>query len=271
MSTTTPIATPLRIWFGVEVLFGILAVSAVGVRPSSTATNFAWTIKPVVMAASLGAFYIASAPLFLLPMFAKRWEMVRVMTLPVALFSSIQLLVTFLHWNKFHVHSGPFAVWLASYVLPPPMFVGAFLWNQGRWTDDTSAYQPLGRALRATLLGLGVGFSSIALLVLISPVAVTGRFAWKMSPLTARSLSGWLMVLGALQLSIVHENHRARTRLASPFLITAFLATVAQLLRYRDQVSWNNGLLWTGLAMLAAACVCGVNLARGSWKESMGE
>ena len=206
----------------------------------------------------------------LLPMLAKRWEMVRVMTLPVALFSTIQLLVTLLHWDKFHVHSGPFYVWLASYVLPPPMFVGAYLWHQRR-RDDTANPQTLGRALRATLLGLGLGFTGIALLVLISPGVVTGRFAWKMSPLTARSLSGWLMVLGALQLSIVHENHRARSRLASPFLIAAFLAMIVQLTRYRGQVRWGNTLLWVGLAMLAAACVCGVKLSQGGWKESLGE
>jgi hypothetical protein len=265
-----PISKPLRIWFGVEVLFGILAVIAVGLRPSSTATNFAWAIKPVVMAASLGAFYIASAPLFLLPMLAKRWEMVRVMTLPVALFSTIQLMVTFLHWDKFHVHSGPFYVWFASYVLPQPIFVGAYLWHQRR-RDDTADPQPLGRALRAMLLGLGVGFTGIALLVLISPGVVTGRFAWKMSPLTARSLSGWLMVVGALQLSIVHENHRARSRLASPFLIVAFPAMLLQLVRYRDQVRWGNTLLWVGLALLLAACGCGTNLGRGSWNESLRE
>ena len=77
-----PIAFPLRAWLAVEVLFGVGAVLAVGLAPADTATNFAWPIQPVVMAAVLGAFYITSAPLFLFPLLAKRWEMDRVMILP---------------------------------------------------------------------------------------------------------------------------------------------------------------------------------------------
>ena len=45
------IAFPLRAWLAVEVLFGVAAVLAVGLAPADTATNFAWPIQPVVMAA----------------------------------------------------------------------------------------------------------------------------------------------------------------------------------------------------------------------------
>ena len=93
----TPIAWPLRAWLAVEVLFGVASVLAIGLAPYDTQNNFAWPIQPVVMAAILGAFYITSAPLFLLPFFAKRWEMIRVMILPTAVFSTIQLLATFIH------------------------------------------------------------------------------------------------------------------------------------------------------------------------------
>src|SRR5687767_12923163 len=126
----TPIAWPLRVWLAVEVLFGIGAVLAIGVSPADSATNFAWPIQPVVMAAVLGAFYMSSALLFLLPLFAKRWEMIRVMILPTGIFSTIQLIATFLHWEKFSVGTTPFYVWFASYLLPPPIFVAAYLWHQ---------------------------------------------------------------------------------------------------------------------------------------------
>ena len=72
-SQGTPIAWWLRTWLAVEVLFGVGAVLAIGLSPADTITNFAWPIQPVVMAAVLGGFYITSAPLFLLPFFAKRW------------------------------------------------------------------------------------------------------------------------------------------------------------------------------------------------------
>ena len=56
-------------------------------------------------------------------------EMIRVMVLPTALFSTAQLAATILHWDKFTVDSTPFYVWLASYVLPPPIFMGNAMTN----------------------------------------------------------------------------------------------------------------------------------------------
>ena len=142
----TPIALPLRLWLAVEVLFGIGAVLAIGVSPAETKTNFAWPIQPVVMAAVLGAFYMSSALLFLLPLFAKRWEMIRVMILPTAIFSTVQLIATFLHWDKFSVGTTPFYVWFASYLLPPPIFVSAYIWHQRRAAQPgPSSDSPLQR------------------------------------------------------------------------------------------------------------------------------
>ena len=68
----TPIAWPLRLWFAVEVFFGVGAVLSIALNPAATRTNFAWPVQPVVMAAVLGAYYISSALLFLLPLFARR-------------------------------------------------------------------------------------------------------------------------------------------------------------------------------------------------------
>jgi hypothetical protein len=56
--------------------------------------------------------------------------MIRIMILPTALFSTIQLAATFLHWDKFTIGSTPFYVWFASYLLPPPIFIAAYLWHQ---------------------------------------------------------------------------------------------------------------------------------------------
>src|SRR6266540_404070 len=126
----TPIAWPLRLWFAVEVFFGVGAVLSIGLQPADTRTNFVWPVQPVVMAAVLGAYYMSSALLFLLPLFAKRWEMIRVMILPTAIFSTIQLLATLLHWDKFSVGTTPFYVWFASYLLPPPIFISAYFWHQ---------------------------------------------------------------------------------------------------------------------------------------------
>src|SRR5215207_5682847 len=179
----TPIALPLRLWLAVEVLFGTGAVLAIGVSPAETKMNFAWPIQPIVMAAVLGAFYMSSALLFLLPLFAKRWEMIRVMILPTALFSTVQLVATFLHWDKFSVGTVPFYVWFASYLLPPPIFLAAYLWHQRKAASQSvSTRDPIPSWLKRLLVNCGSILTLIAVLTFIFPSWLIPIFPWQLTP-----------------------------------------------------------------------------------------
>lgn len=266
----TPISRPLRAWLGVEVLFGVAASLSIGLSPGDSATNFAWPVRPAVMAAVLGAFYITTAPLFLLPLFARRWEMIRVIVLPAALFCLLELVATFLHWDKFAVGSRPFAVWLASYVLPPPIFVAAYVWHQRQARAQAApSGQPLSHGLRRACQAIGgtltlcgaLGFAIPSLLMPLAP--------WSMTPLTTRALSGWFVVYGTLLLSMAHEDHRAHCRLASLMAVLALPMLLIQMLRFSSQVDWSRPGLWVGLALFAAVAACGLCLARGSWREAL--
>jgi len=266
----TPVAWPLRTWLAIEVLFGLGAVLAIGLSPADTKTNFAWPIQPVVMAAVLGGFYMTSAPLFLLPFFAKRWEMIRAMILPAALFSTVQLAATFLHWGKFSVGTLPFYVWFASYLLPPPIFVAAYWWHQRRASPArANSDDAFPTWLQRLLVILGTLLTATATLVFLFPSLLISIFPWQLTPLTARSLSGWLIAVGTLLLSISRENDRTRARLASPMLILVLPALLLQMLRYADQVDWSNPVLWMGLILFAIMGFCGLYLASGSWREAL--
>jgi hypothetical protein len=129
-ATETPAAWPLRAWFIAEVLFALSSSSAVFLSPQATATNFAWPIQPVVTAALFGAIYFCALLLMTAGFFIRVWERVRVIVLPSAVFTLAMLLPTFLHLDRFATGSISFAIWLASYVLPPPVFVACYLWQQ---------------------------------------------------------------------------------------------------------------------------------------------
>ena len=269
-SQGTPISWPLRAWLAVEVLFGVGAVLAIGRDPAHSATNFAWPINPVVMAAVLGAFYITSAPLFLLPLFAKRWENIRAMILPTALFSTVQLAATFLHWDKFSVGTVPFYVWFASYLLPPPIFLAAHLWHQRKADPQIVASDdPVPSWLNRLLVIFGSILTVIAALTFIFPNWLIPIFPWQLTPLTARSLSGWLIAVGTIMLSMSRENDRTRARLATPMFILILPALLMQMLRFADQVNWGSLVLWVGLLMFAIVGFCGLYLANGSWREAL--
>lgn len=266
----TPIAWWLRAWLVIEVLLGVGAVMAIGVSPQDSATNFAWPIEPVVMAATLGAFYIASAPLFLLPLFAKRWEMIRVMILPAALFCTVQLTATFLHWGKFSVGTIPFYVWFASYLLPPPIFLAAYVWHQRRAAAHSAAPDdPIPSWLNRLLIVLGGTLTIGVILVFLFPSLLIPIFPWQLTPLTARSLSGWLIAVGTLMLSMSRENDQTRARLATPMLILILPVLLLQLLRFPEQVNWGSPVLWIGLVLFASAGSCGLYLANGSWRKAV--
>lgn len=266
----SPIAWPLRAWLAVEVLFGVLAVSAIGLFPADTQTNFAWSIQPVVMAAVLGAFYMSSALLFLLPLFARRWENVRVMVLPAALFSTMQLLATFLHWDKFSVGTAPFYIWFASYILPPPIFVGMYWWQQRHAVKLLATPQhPFWEVFRWFLVFLG-GFITLgAFIVFIVPNLLIPLFPWKLTPLTARSLMGWLIAVGTILLSMARENLGARARLATPMLMLILPTVLLQMLRYAPEINWLNPLLWLALLLFAIVGLCGLIAAVGNWIDAL--
>ena len=266
----TPIAWPLRAWFAVEVLFGVGAVLSIGLSPADTRTNFAWPIQSVVMAAVLGGFYITSAPLFLLPLFAKRWEMIRTMILPAALFSIMQLVATFLHWDKFSVGTIPFYVWFASYLLPPPIFVSAYLWQQRKSAlRSGDSDDPLPSWLNRLLIICGSVLAAGAILVFVFPSLLIPIFPWQLTPLTARSFCAWLVAVGTLMLSMSRENNRTRSRLATPMLILILPALLLQMVRFANEVNWSAPVLWMGLILFAIVGFCGLYLAKGSWRDAL--
>ena len=266
----TPIAWPLRAWLAVEVGFGVAAVLAVGVAPAESKSNFAWPIQPVVMAAVLGAFYMTTAPLFILPLFAKRWEMIRAMMLPAALFTFVQLIVTFLHWEKFSVGSTPFWVWFASYVLPPPILLAAYLWQERRAAGSVMPVtDPMPSGLHRLLIGTGGVFTLIGGVCFLVPSLLMANFPWKLTPLTTRSFCGWLILVGTMLLSIAREGDRTRARLATPMLLFVVPCLLLQLFRFKEEVQWGSPVLWLGLALFTLAGVAGLGIARGSWTAAL--
>lgn len=252
----TPLRMPLRLWMVVEVFFGVAAISTIFLRPHDTPTNFAWPIRPDVMAATLGAFYLASALIFVLPLFAKSWEEVRVMILPTAAFSTVMLGATVLHWNLFSVGTFPFYVWFASYVLPPPILVALYLWHQrGAAPVGTNVARPLAAWVRALFRVNGSAVVGIAVLGYAAPSTAISVAPWRFTPLTTRTFCGWLVAVGLLQVGMAWEGDWRRARLATTMLIVLLVALVFQLVRFDAQVEWSNAALWVVLTDATAVAV----------------
>jgi hypothetical protein len=248
-SLETPIWWPLRVWMIVEIIFGLLAIVTIFLDPGNTATNFAWPIKPDVMAATLGAFYAASAIIFILPLFARTWQQVRAMIIPTAIFAAAMLLATFLHWDRFSVGTRPFAVWFASYLLPPPIFAALYWWHQQRSAPvGVGIAAPLPNWARIFLRANGAIVAGLALVLFVVPALLQQAGPWSFTPLTVRTLCGWLLGVGLMQLWMSWEGDWQRIKLATSMLILLPVMLVFQLLRFSGEVQWSNIALWALLA-----------------------
>ena len=265
----TPIAWPLRAWFVVELFFAVSATISVALHPEQTGANFAWAIKPEVMAALIGSFYAAVVPVVVLVIFAKRWEMVRVFVIPGMLFTFAQLVVTLLHWDRFAVWTAPFNIWFASYLLPPPVFLACYVWQQRR-AGAMSFDSPLARWQRAGLIVLGALFTLEAAIGLVLPVWFMVSMPWLVTPLNGRALGGYLLLLGLMMLSMARENDRDRVRVASPFLVLLLPVIAFQVKRFPEQVYWDHWRVTVSVVLLAAVAALGLSLMRGSWRRTLG-
>jgi hypothetical protein len=265
-----PMSLLLRIWLGVEVMFGLMSLVTISLSPADTAQNFAWPIKPEVTAGLLGGFYLAAASFYVLAMLARRWENVRVFIIASILFSSTELLATFLHWDRFSVGSLPFNVWFISYILPPPLFIAFYIWHERRAEPIPKATdEPLPPALRLAMLVLGALLVLLALLAFVLPASFIPLMPWTFTPLTARALSGWILALGIMNMSIARENDRTRCRIVSPFFILLLPSIALEIARYPQQVNWSHPAVYVGFVVLAVIFANGVFLARGDWRRTM--
>ena len=266
---STPIIWPLRAWFFVELFFGTAASLSVGLRPAETASNFAWTVKPPVMAAMFGGFYMALVPVVILLLFARRWQMVRVFVLPGVVFTFTLLIVTFWHWDRFAIGTAAFNIWFASYLLPPPVLLGCYLWQQRRAAKVTPEV-PLARWQLLAATSLGLLFTLEAVIGLFHPAWFGDWAPWKITPLNGRALSAYFLLPGLLLLSIARENDRDRVRILSPFLVLLLPLIAIQLLRFSTEVDWTHPRIYFTAVLLGLVMLLGISLFMGSWRKTLG-
>ncbi len=254
----TPVAWPLRAWFAAEVFFAAASSSATLLAPHATESNFAWPIQPVVVAALFGAIYFSALLLMLAGAFTRIWERVRVVVLPSAVFTAAMLLPTFLHWDRFTTQSVSFALWLASYLLPPPVFVACYIWQQKRSQPvGFDVTDPMPGYARTFLFANGAALVVLSIVVMFFPSSLQAISPFVFTPLTARAFAGFIVLAALLQLSMALENDWLRARLATVMLIPLPFVVLLQLVRFASGVQWSNAALWIFLVdacLVAALC-----------------
>lgn len=241
------------------------------VLTEQTARFFAWTINPPLTAAFLGAGYWAS---FLLEYLASRkqlWSEARVAVPAVLLFTTLTLIATLLHLDKFHLDPashetltlGATWAWILVYALVPPLMFAILLVQLRVPGADPPSRQPLPPWIR---WGLGVHGALMLLLGLalfLAPTQVAPLWPWTLSALTGRAVGAWLLGLGVAAAQVAWENDWPRAQIAMISYALFGLLQLIALARYPDTVGWGDPRTWLYLLYVLSALLIG---GYGAWR-----
>ena len=211
---------------------------------------FAWTVLPPMTAAFLGASYWASCVLELSAARQEIWARARVAVPAVLIFTTLTLVVTLVHFDRFHISSPePWARlvtwgWLAIYAGVPVM-LGLLLVRQLR---EAGSDPPRTAPIPIGLRWLFAGHAAILLLagaaLLLDPSTASWLWPWKLTALTARAVGAWLIGLGVAALHATWEGDFDRVRIGFLTYVAMGALQLLALARYPSAVQWARPVAW---------------------------
>jgi hypothetical protein len=225
---------------------------------------FAWTIQPSLTAAFLGAGYWASFLLEVLAAREKVWARARIAVPAVFTFTTLTLIATLLHLDRFHFNSpNPIAqaaayLWLAIYLIVPIgmlVFLAAQLRVPGSDPPRNLAlpiWMVVALCLQgAVMLGMGVA-------LFVAPQLVATIWPWKLTPLTGRAIGAWFIGIGVFAAHMAWENEISRVR-AGMISYTAFAGLeLLAIGHYPSDLSWASIGAWLYLLLILSVMLVGV-------------
>ena len=275
-----PMAATMRRLLLAAAVLVFLAGFQLFLFPLRTEDWFAWTIDVPMTAVFLGAAYWSSAVLEVAGARSPGWSGARLAVWTVMVFTTLTLVVTLVHLDKFHLGAAnPMSArvvtvgWLGVYAVVP-VVMATLAWLETRRTRavaDASGRRRAPAGLNALLLALAVVLLGLGVVLLVAPLDAARLWPWPLTELTARAVGAWLVGLGwaAGHARLIDDVPAIR-----PLGFTGATFVVLQsvsLLRYGDALDWSAAPAYGYLAGLAAiGVVSGWILALGDVRATAG-
>ena len=247
----------------------VALVTSVGVftfvLSDDTARLFAWPINPPLTAAFLGANYWAAFFLAFLSARERIWGRARITYAVSLVFTTLTLLATLIHLDKFSFDNVNGWLWLIVYVTVPPTLL-LLLPRQLRLPGiEPPRSAPLERWLLPIVALQVLIVLVIGVALWVDPSSADSLWPWPLTPLTARAVGAWLLALVAGLAMTLWERDWARLRVATPTYVAAPLLQFVALARFSDTVNWHSGGVWAYAAFLVSILLLGAFGLSRSW------
>jgi len=226
---------------------------------------FAWPIEPPLTAAFLGANYWAAFFLALLSAREGIWGRARITYAVSLVFTSLTLLATLIHLDKFQFDNANGWLWLIVYVAVPPTLVFLLPRQLRKPGREPPRSVPLERWLLPIVALQGVVVLVIGVALWVQPSSADGLWPWTLTPLTARAVGAWLLALATGLAMTLWERDWGRIRVATPTYVAAPVLQLVALARFSDTVSWDSGGVWAYVAFLVGILLLGAFGLSRSW------
>ncbi|MDL1870751.1 hypothetical protein FBR05_00940 [Deltaproteobacteria bacterium PRO3] len=210
------------------------------VLTEQTDRYFAWTIAVPLTAAFLGANYLASALLTFLSARKQTWAQARATLPSVLVFTTLLLVATLLHYDKFHWRSVFGWAWLLVYVAVPPLLLYLLIRQWRSPGEIGPRLRPMPFWLRGVLFLEGLYLLGLGAWMFWEPAQAAPYWPWKLTPLTARAVASWLCGIGISALQVPLENDF--DRIGPPLLTFTAIGVlqVVALIRFPGDFIWSS-------------------------------
>ncbi|HSB69023.1 MAG TPA: hypothetical protein VLT62_06800 [Candidatus Methylomirabilis sp.] len=186
-ATSSLIRWSLRLLAGVALGIG----GALVVFPDRTDRYFAWTIKAPIAAATLGAWFLVLAA-FALSLSRRSREAAQPALLTIAAGAALMLLTTIIHRAAFNWGSPVAWIWLAIYLLGPPLFFALFV-GLGLPSARQKAATAHASTARTLLACIALLYGAVAAILFVWPSLLIPVWPWPLLALGARTYSTFLL------------------------------------------------------------------------------
>ena len=218
----------------VAVVAGIAGVIML-VAPSSTDRYFSWPIGPPAVAATVGAFYVASAVVFGLAALREDWPGSRGLCFGVLALTIPTLIATVNDHEVFDFGRWQAVLWVILFVASPIAYGSILFLQRGQVAATGDRLQPWARVVAGVL---AVGYAALAVTLLFAQDASGRRAPFALVALSGRFLGCWALFLGVLATVAAVRDRWNEARI--PLLALALwpaAALLAALTRYGDLVT----------------------------------
>jgi hypothetical protein len=239
---------------GVWVLLMLAAANGLFLYllPGLADSHYAWSIKPPVNAAFIGAGFLAGTlATGLVLATATRWRTISTLSPALWVLASTLLTATIIHRDRFRWDYPPTWVWALVYG-GVPLAIPFLVARQRRVAEAEPPADPALRLVRQLSGIVGTLLVAGAAALLAAPAELGEHWVWPLTPLLTRTVAAWYALFGTMLLTCAVALRRPAEAVIGYAALGAWsLLLLALPLLYPDDV--NGGGLWIALMLVLLA------------------